>query len=125
MPRKPTGKVIKNRAEVPQKNGDIYIYEREYQYNPKIKKTKRISNKLVAKVPKGMSEEVSTRVKRTSKGISLVGSQYNDLVDSNIYASRQHTGLTDILNHVGNISGIDGALFASTDKGTALKIMST
>jgi len=64
MPRKPTGKVIKSRTEVPQKNGDIYIYDREYQYDPAIKKTKRISNKLVSKIPKGIGEMVSTRPKR-------------------------------------------------------------
>jgi hypothetical protein len=32
--------------------------------------------------------------------------------------------MNDILAHVGNVSGIDDALFASTDEGTALKIMS-
>ena len=31
MSRMYTGKVIKHRKEVPQKNGDTYIYEREYQ----------------------------------------------------------------------------------------------
>jgi hypothetical protein len=124
MSGKLTGRVIMSRADVPQKNGDIYIYEREYQYDPEIKKTKRISNRLIAKIPKGMNEEVSTRAKRKSTGASLAKSQCDAPDDSSIYASRQHTGLTDILNHVGNASGIDEALIASTDQGTALKIMS-
>ena len=95
MPRKPTGKVIKNRAEVPQKNGDIHIYESEYQFNHdnhEIKKTKRISNRLAAKVPKGTGK-VSSRAERTSKAISLAGSQNNGQVASNIYVSRQHTNI--------------------------------
>ena len=124
MPRNPTGKVIKNRTEVPQKNGDIYIYEREYQYDPEIKKTKRISNKLVSKISKGIGEMVPTRPKRKSPDASMPGGQ-RDISDTlNIHATRQHTGLTDILSHVGSASGIDDALLASTDEGTALKIMS-
>ncbi|MCL1913103.1 MAG: hypothetical protein FWG10_04320 [Eubacteriaceae bacterium] len=113
MPRKPAGNVAKHRAEVPQKNGDIYIYEREYQYDPAIKKTKRISNKLVSKIPKGGSEMVGTRPKRKP------GSGPQPLA-----ASKQRTGLADILGHAGSASGIDEALLASTDNGTALKIMS-
>jgi len=124
MPRKPTGKVINNRAEVPQINGDTYIYEREYQYDPEIKKTKRISNKLVAKVLKDTDEEVPTRIKRKSTDAFLAETQSSDSNTSTICASRLHTGLTDILSHVGNASGMDDALLASTDKGTALKIMS-
>lgn len=68
MARKPTGKVTKNRAQVLQKNGDIYIYEREYKYNPETKKTERILNKLVAKIPKGTDKEVPTRPKRKANG---------------------------------------------------------
>jgi hypothetical protein len=124
MSRKPTGKVTKHRKEVQQKNGDIYIYEREYQYKPEIKKTIRISNNLTAKIPKGKAEEVPTRPKRKSASTPLDEGQHDGVIGSTIYASRQHTGLTDILNHVGSISGIDDALFASIDKGTALKIMS-
>lgn len=68
MARKPTGKVIKNRAQVLQKNGDIYIYEREYRYNPETRKTERILNKLVAKIPKGTDKEVPTRPKKKTSG---------------------------------------------------------
>ena len=124
MPKKPTGKVNKKRTEVPQKNGDIYIYDREYQYYPEIKKTKRISNKLISKIPKGSMKMVPTRPKRKSADEFLDRGQGDVTATSNTFASRQHTGLTDILNHVGKISGIDDALLASTDNGTALKIMS-
>ena len=124
MSRKPTGKVIKKRTEVPQKNGDIYIYEREYRYDSEIKKTKRISNKLVSKIQKDTGEIMSTRPKRKIIEISVTESQFAASTASDIHASRKHTGLTDILDHAGSASGIDKALLASTDKGTALKIMS-
>ena len=124
MPRKPTGRIISKRTEVPQKNGDVYIYEREYQYDPETKTTKRTANDLIAKIPKGTSEEVPTRAKRKSSGASLAESQSGVPGDSSVSASRQRTGLTDILDHVGKASGIDEALLSSTDEGTALKIMS-
>jgi len=120
MARKPTGKVTRNRARVLQKNGDIYIYEREYKYNPETRKTERILNKLVAKIPKGTDKEVPTRPKRKTKGAA----DNDSVLLSQLLASRQHTGLTDILEHVGKVSGIDHALFLSTDHGTALKIIS-
>ena len=95
MPRKPTGKVTKSRAEVPQKNGDIYIYEREYQYDPQIKKTKRISNKLVAKIPKGTDGETPTRPKRKPADSLLVEDRCGggESTAFPIHASRQRTGL--------------------------------
>ena len=70
MPRKPTDKVLMSCAKVTLKNGDIYICERECQYNPEIKKTKRISNNFVAKVPKGTSK-VSSWVKRIPRTYPL------------------------------------------------------
>lgn len=120
MARKPTGKVTRNRAQVLQKNGDIYIYEREYKYNPETRKTERILNKLVAKIPKGTDREVPTRPKRKANGTA---DNSNSSLPQ-LLASRQHTGLMDILEHVGKVSGIDHALFSSTDHGTALKIIS-
>ena len=124
MPRKVTGKVIKTHTEVPQKNGDIYIYEREYRYDPATKKTKRILNKLVSKIQKDTREMVPTRPKRRAVDISAAENHFDVSSASEINASRKRTGLTDILNHAGGASGIDDALLASTDKGTALKIMS-
>ena len=124
MPKKPTGKVTKSQAKIKQKNGDIYIYEREYQYDPIKKKTIRITNRLMSKIPNGKVESVPTRPKQNLTGASLAEMPSDGLADSNTNASRQHTGMTDILNHVGRVSGIDDALLSSTGEGTALKIMS-
>ena len=116
MSRMYTGKVIKHRKEVPQKNGDTYIYEREYQYDPVLKKTLRISNELVAKIPKGSNTEVPTRPKRKTGDKTALNTE--------LTATREHTGLCEILDHVGAASGIDQAIKSSTDEPTALKLMS-
>ena len=116
MSRPYTGKVIKHRKEILQKNGDTYIYDQEFQYDPLLKKTLRISNKLVAKIPKGSDKEVPTRPKR--KPGEKTASK------TEVVATREHTDLCDILAHVGEASGIDQAIRASTDESTALKLMS-
>ena len=77
-------------------NGDIYIYERITAYDEKTRKTYTVSQKLKGKIKSGAQEIVPTRPKK-----------YKDeggIVD----ATRQHTGLTDILEWVG-IAKIFGA----------------
>ena len=49
---------------------------------------------------------VATRLKRKSASALLVENQCDIFTTSNIHATRQHTGLTDILSHVGSASGI-------------------
>ena len=124
MGRKLTGKTTSNRAKILQKNGDYYVYEREYRYNPETKKTERVANKLVAKIPKGLSVEVPTRKKKRNHESDDPNVQKNEADNTVITASRQHTGLTDILDYAGKASGIDEALMVSTDEDTAKKIIS-
>ena len=76
----------------------------------------RISNKLVAKIPKGSDKEVPTRPKRKPGEKAALETEFT--------ATREHTGLCKILEHVGETSGIDQAIKASTDEPTALKLMS-
>ena len=124
MGRKFTGKTTVNRAKIRQKNGDYYIYERKYSYNPDTKRTEMTANKLVAKIPKGSSEEVPTRKKKRNSENDDQKSPKSEANKTVMAASRQHTGLTDILAYVGEASGIDDALMASTDEDTAKKIIS-
>lgn len=49
MGRQYTGKQITRTAEVKQKNGDVYVYERVYQYDRDKKKTVVVSNRLIEK----------------------------------------------------------------------------
>lgn len=63
MPAKPSGEVKTRIVHVPQKNGDIYVVERQTIYIPEKKYNKVISSKLIAKIPKGEENPVPTRPK--------------------------------------------------------------
>ena len=82
-------------------NGDIYIYERITAYDEKTRKTHTVSQKLKGKIKSSTQEIVPTRPKKT-KGQGGIAN-----------ATRQHTGLTDILEWVGKVSGIDDDVRAS------------
>ena len=94
MGRKFQGKIHIGRRVQRQKNGDIYILERTTRYDRATKKTVTVGQRLLGKIVAGTTEMVPTRPKRPDG--AAAGS-----------ATRRHTGLTDILEHVGRVSGID------------------
>ena len=104
-------------VRVTQKNGDIYILERKTMYDEKKKYNRILSSRLIAKIPKGGGNPVPTRPKR-AKSMSPDGKA------GNLTASRMRVGMMDIIAHVGEVSGIDSAVYAATDLGTAQKILS-
>ena len=117
MPAKPSGEIKTRIVPVPQKNGDIYLMERKTKYDPEKKYNRVISSKLVSKIPKGEKNPVPTRPK-AAKG------HKSEAKSGKLSASRVHVGMMDIVDHVGAVSGIDAAVYASTDLGTAQKIIS-
>ena len=117
MPAKPSGEIKTNIVPVPQKNGDIYLMERKTQYDPVKKYNRVISSKLVSKIPKGEKNPVPTRPK-AAKGHG------SEAKSGKLSASRIRVGMMDIVDHIGTVSGIDAAVYASTDLGTAQKIIS-
>ena len=117
MPAKPSGEIKTKIVPVPQKNGDIYLMERQTQYDPVKKYNRVISSKLVSKIPKGEKDPVPTRPK-AAKG------QKSEAKSGKLSASRVRIGMMDIVDHIGTVSGIDAAVYASTDLGTAQKIIS-
>ena len=117
MPAKPSGEVKTKIIPVPQKNGDIYLMERKTQYDPEKKYNRVLSSKLISKIPKGEKNPVPTRPK-AAKG------HKSEAKSGKLSASRVHVGMMDIVDHIGTISGIDAAVYASTDLGTAQKIIS-
>ena len=117
MPAKPSGTIKTSRVNVKQKNGDIYVMERQTLYDPVKKYNKVVSSKLIAKIPKGEKIQVPTRPKRPN------GSKL-PIKPQKVSASRKRVGMMDIIGHIGFISGIDAAIYASTDIGTAQKIIS-
>jgi len=128
MPAKPSGKtktiIVKNK----QKNGDTYVLERKIKYNAEKKQNDIIESRLMAKIPKGSEIQVPTRPKRLKsvKHQEVLSDCDADgqLSANQIVATRQRVGMMGIIDHVGRESGIDDALYAITDTGTAQKIIS-
>ena len=117
MPRKASKEPRVSTVRVPQKNGDIYILERKTMYDEKKKYNRVLSSRLIAKIPKGGGNPVPTRPKRAKLPVS-------DTEVGNLTASRMRVGMMDIIAHIGDVSGIDSAVYAATDLGTAQKIIS-
>ena len=107
-----TGKTHVGERREKRPNGDIYVYERVTAYNEKTKKTFTVSQKLKGKIKAGTQVIVPTRPKKRKDEGGVVE------------ATRRHTGLTDILEWVGKISGIDDDVHASFSQGDAEKILS-
>jgi transposase len=117
MPAKPSGQVKTSTIRVPQKNGDIYVIDRQTIYDPEKKYNKVLGSKLIAKIPKGSEIPVPTRPKRPQNAISEEKAGI-------VAAKRNHVGMMDIIDHIGASSGIDSAIYGSADAGTAQKIIS-
>jgi len=117
MKEKNQGETKTVRVKQRQKNGDFYVLEREYYYDPKTKNNTILCSKLVGKIPKGSKSIVKTRPKKTKMSIQITEPEI-------CKASRMRVGMMDIIDHIGKSSGIDDALFRSTDTGTAQKIIS-
>ena len=99
-----------------QKNGDIYVHERQVVYNPYTKNNTILDSKLIGKIPKGTGEMVPTRPKRTK--------EEKEADSRMIIASRNRVGMMRIIDHIGKASGIDEGIYRGTDLGTAQKILS-
>jgi transposase len=117
MPRKASGEVKSRIVQNTQKNGDIYVFERQTVYDPDKKYNRVLSSKLLSKIPKGSEIPVPTRPKKPDfcKESNFSGE---------ITASRDHIGMMEIIDHIGSASGIDDGIYCNTDIGTAQKIIS-
>ena len=107
-----TGKTHVGERREKRPNGDIYVFERITAYNEKTRKTYTVSQKLKGKIKSGAQEIVPTRPKKRKGERGIVD------------ATRRHTGLTDILEWVGKVSGIDDDVCASFSEGDAKKMLS-
>lgn len=120
MPAKASREVKTRTIHQTQKNGDIYVIERQTRYDPVKKYNVVLSSRIVGKIPKGEKTVVPTRPKRP-KGEKVSNSSGSV---SAVSASRKKAGMMDIIDHIGRSSGIDEAVYSSTDLGTAQKILS-
>ena len=123
MPRPATGRVATSLIWVKQSDGSYYCYERSRMW----KNGKDISTKkLLGKADVKGGELKPTRPKRTAKGTDRANQETpeQNKSESIIKASRKHTGMMDIIEYIGKVSGIDEDLLAATDTPTAQKIIS-
>lgn len=120
MPKKSSCEIKTRTIHQTQKNGDIYVIERQTQYDPVKKYNVVISSRIIGKIPKGQKTMVATRPKRRSKE-KVSNSAMPPAVVS---ASRRKVGMMNIIDHIGKISRIDDAVYNNTDLGTAQKILS-
>jgi len=116
MPRKRSGEVKTVTVRQTQKNGDVYVHERQVIYDPNTKNNTIVGSKLIGKIPKGTGKMVPTRPKRTKEEKEADGRM--------IVASRNRIGMMQIIDHIGKVSGIDEGVYRGTDLGTAQKILS-
>ena len=117
MPAKPSGEVMTRVVHSTRKNGDVYVIERKEIYVPEKKYNQILSSKLLSKIPKGSDKPVPTRPKKPHSKKELES-------ERKITASRDHVGMMDLIDYIGNASGIDDGIYRNTDLGTAQKILS-
>ena len=61
MPRKYTGKISTLTVQRRQKNGDVYVYEEQRQYDPEKKYAVTLSAKLLGVKKKGTNQVVQSK----------------------------------------------------------------
>jgi hypothetical protein len=96
-------------AKVPQKNGDIYVYERITKYDPEKGYTRNVSTKLIGKIVKGEGEIQPTRP-RTKKNAEAKT------------AKREHVGQSGIFDWIEEQTRIKDHLAECFNAGDAEKI---
>jgi hypothetical protein len=120
MPAKASGEIKIRTVHQTQKNGDIYVIERQTQYDPVKKYNVVLSSRIIGKIPKGRKTVIPTRPKRRKEEkVSNLPVPVHALS-----ATRRKAGMMDIIDYIGKSSGIDDAVYGSTDQGTAQKILS-
>ena len=117
LPIKASGEIKTRIVNNTQKNGDIYVLERQILYDPNKKYNTVLSTKLLSKIPKGSEKSVPTRPKKTKADNKTENPE-------EIAATRDHIGMMEIIDHIGSASGIDDGIYCNTDTGTAQKIIS-
>jgi len=91
MPAKPSGEIKTRVIHSRQKNGDIYVLERQTIYDPVHKRNKVLSTKLLSKIPKGTDVAVPTRPKRPDRKKDEISAVPSGTIKSQQEANR-HDG---------------------------------
>ena len=112
MSAKASSEIKTIRVQQKQKNGDIYVIERKIRYDLEKKYNVVQSSKVIGKIVKGSTEIVPTRSKKKH-----IDNQVNieKETSNTLTATRLKTGMMDIIDHIGKVSGIDDAIYESSE----------
>ena len=122
MARPVTGKIFTTLMKQKIKDGVEYVYERKYRYNPERRENDYIEGKLLYKIVNGV--QMPTRPKKKPASQAPANKNQEQKQEDTVAATRKRTGATQILDAVGEKSGIDQALYDITNVGDAKKILS-
>lgn len=138
MGRPLSGKPCIDTTRYTQKNGWIYLYERERQYDPATKRYKTVRKKLLGKYPPGdpcTGPPMPTRPKRKSRSAcdtatsgagNPAATKENE--QSSFVVKQNSSAMIDILYHIAENSGVKKeieSLFQSDEQGFAKKIITS
>ena len=118
MARPVSGEVKTSQVRVKKENGDIYVFERKRKYDPKVGYTRTFDYRLIGKIKAGTDTIVPTRPRR--KPEQGTRQEKTDAVEAVDWG---HNGVTDILEQMGKMSGIDHDLRRCLDEGRARKVI--
>ena len=125
----PDGVEIRQKlANVRQKNGDIYVYERRYYYDSSRHKNIDVGRTLLYKIVQGIKQDTRPKApagsrRVTSSEASSLQPPHEEAKDA-FHAGKFRVGAIELCDFIGKQSGIDQALLDITDPGIAQKIIS-
>lgn len=120
MGRKPSGAIRTDKVIQKQKNGDRYVYERQSKYSPEKGYYVSISSICLGKMKPGSDDKNDLLPLRPKAKSSRVNESENP-----VKATRQHTGMIDIVKYISKKSGIEDELKSVIlgDEGLVQKIL--
>ncbi len=124
MARPVSGKINTCEIRRPQKNGNIYVYKREYIYDPVKRQNKTLGDTLLYKIVDGVQMPTRPKKKPASQAVTTENNENQEQKEETVAATRTRTGAAQILDVIGEKSGIDQAVYDVADIGDAKKILS-
>ena len=103
MGRKPSGAIRIDRVIQKQRNGDRYVYERQSKYSPEKRYYVPVSSVCLGKMKPG-SDDKNDLIPLRPKAKNVTESK------KLVHATKQHTGMINIVKHISELSGIETEL---------------
>lgn len=124
MARPVSGEIKTCEIRREQKNGSIYVYAREYIYDPVKRQNKTLRDTLLYKIVDGVQMPTRPKKKPVAQAAANENNENQEQKEETLTATKKRTGAAKILDVVGEKSGIDQALYDITHVGDAKKILS-